>query len=261
MKVYIEDYSSNGGGSLEQYADLFFTSRTGTPPTQTNPPTAVTGGSTSLDVAGFSVTWSDVMYFPTGCSKFEFRYVNNLPRKLLRAGFTLTDKFGDSIAQQSLIGADPGRTGIWNVQICNHNLETGLGPYRMKVYIEDYSSNGGGSLEQYADLFFTSRTGTPPTQTNPPGILPGDARGSDEEGSKATASVVANGSRKFNLTVRVRNASGQMVRVFFGGVLRAEVTATSSDFSFRASSGKKGRRVVEVTADSTSIFLKAVRVR
>ena len=215
----------------------------------------------SLSVAGFSVSWPNLMYEPEGCSRFEFRYINNAPREFLSVGFQLTDAFGGSVAMDSLIGAPPGRTGIWDEQICKHNLKSGLGPYRIKVFIKDYSSNGGGSLEQYADLFFTSRTGTPPTQTNPPGILPGDARGSDEEGSKATASVVANGSRKFNLTVRVRNAAGQMVRVFFGGVLRAEVTATSSDFSFRASSGKKGLRVVEVTADSTSIFLKSVRVR
>jgi hypothetical protein len=215
----------------------------------------------SLSVAGFTVSWPNLMYEPEGCSRFEFRYINNAPREFLSVGFQLTDAFGGSVARNSLIGAPPGRTGIWDEQICKHNLKSGLGPYRIKVFIKDYSSNGGGSLEQYADLFFTSRTGTPPTQTNPPGILPGDVRGSDEEGSKATASVVANGSRKFNLTVRVRNAAGQMVRVFFGGVLRAEVTATSGDFSFRASSGKKGRMVVEVTADSTSIFLKAVRVR
>lgn len=159
IKVYIEDYSSAGGGSLEKYADIYFTKRPGSSaPKASNPvPSQDSGAVTTLEVSGFSVSWPKVMYFPSGCSRFEFKYINNSPKTFLQVGFKLTDTFGGSIASDSLIGAPPGRSGLWDEQICKSALESGLGPYRIKVYIEDYSSNGGGTLEQYSDVYFTQR--------------------------------------------------------------------------------------------------------
>ena len=121
---------------------------------------AKANSTTSLDVAGFSVSWPQIMYMPAGCSLFEFKYINNAPYEFLQVGFKLTDPYGDSISDASLVGAPPGRSGIWNQQICVHNLKSGLGPYKIKVFIEDYSSRGGGSLEKYADIFFTVRPGS-----------------------------------------------------------------------------------------------------
>ena len=194
MKVYIEDYSSRGGGTLEQYADLFFTARPGATSVQPVVPIrpVVPGGTnnsvTSLTVAGFTVSWPQVMYVPTGCSRFEFRYINNAPYEFLQVGFRLTNQFGDHIASDSLIGAPPGRTGIWDEQICQSAVSGGLGPYKMKVYIEDYSSRGGGTLEQYADLFFTARPGAISVQPVVPEVTP--ATGSKTSTSKKKQTIV-----------------------------------------------------------------------
>ena len=117
---------------------------------------------TSLTVGGFSVSWPQDMYLPNGCSRFEFSYANGAPYKFLRVGFLLTSPYGDNVAGNSLIGAPPGGSGIWNEQICAQSL-SGLGPYKMKVYVEEYSTRGGGSLQEYADLYFTSRTAPTPT--------------------------------------------------------------------------------------------------
>jgi hypothetical protein len=159
IKVYIEDYSSAGGGTLEKYADVYFTKRPGaSAPKATNPvPAQDSGAVTTLEVSGFSVSWPKVMYLPSGCSRFEFKYVNNSPKKFLEVGFELKDQFGGSVASDSLIGAPPGRTGIWDEQICKSALDSGVGPYKIKVYIEDYSSAGGGTLEEYSDVYFTQR--------------------------------------------------------------------------------------------------------
>ena len=87
----------------------------------------------SLDVYGFSVTWSDTMYFPTGCSNFSFKYQNNTGMKLLQVGFILTDPWGEKVADNSLIGAPSGGSGTWNEQICKSSLKNGLGPYTINV--------------------------------------------------------------------------------------------------------------------------------
>ncbi len=125
------------------------------PSISSNP--AQANSTTSLEVAGFAVSWPEIMYLPTGCSLFEFKYVNNAPYEFLQVGFKLTDPYGDSVANDSLVGAPPGRSGIWDEQICAHSLKSGLGPYKMKIFIQDYSARGGGTLEKYADIFFTAR--------------------------------------------------------------------------------------------------------
>ena len=140
---------------------------------------------TSLTVSGFSVSWPQYMYMPTGCSRFEFSYTNGAPYEFLKVGFQLTSPYGDNVTDASLIGAPPGRSGIWDQQICAHNL-SGLGPYKMKVYITDYSSRGGGSLQEYADIYFTSRTAPSPTPkiSNP-------AKSTDDEIKNLTAEIAA----------------------------------------------------------------------
>ena len=165
IKAFIEDYSSRGGGSLEKYADIFFTARPGSTgststPSKTDTPSDSTNTVTSLDVAGFVVSWPQTMYMPTGCSSFEFKYSNGASYTFLQVGFKLTDPYGDVITNDSLVGAPPGKSGIWDRQICAHDLKSGLGPYKIKAFIEDYSSRGGGSLEKYADIFFTARPGS-----------------------------------------------------------------------------------------------------
>jgi len=130
-------------------------------PVYSSPTPAVANNTiTSLEVAGFTVSWPKVMYLPTGCSRFEFKYVNNSPYALLQVGFNLTDPYGDSIENDSLIGAPPGKSGIWDKQICSFDLKSGLGPYKIKVFIEDYDARGGGTLEKYTDIFFTARPGS-----------------------------------------------------------------------------------------------------
>ena len=130
---------------------------------------AVENQITSVNVSGFEVSWDAVMYLPTGCSRYEFRYSNNVGRRLLKVGFELNSVYGDSIARDSLIGAPSGGSGVWSEQICKDKLPT-TGPYLMKVYIEDYSSNGGNTAQQTVDLYFTDRnssTPTPGTSPNP----------------------------------------------------------------------------------------------
>ena len=124
---------------------------------------AVDSQTTRLNVEGFEVSWDAVMYLPTGCSRYEFRYQNNTGRELLKVGFELNSVYGDSITYHSLIGAPSGGSGTWSKQICVSALPT-TGPYRMKVYIEDYSFRGGNTSQQTVDLYFTDRNNSTPSQ-------------------------------------------------------------------------------------------------
>jgi hypothetical protein len=136
---------------------------------------AKANSTTSLEVAGFTVSWPEIMYMPAGCSLFEFKYINNAPYDFLQVGFKLTDPYGESVADASLVGAPPGRSGIWDEQICAHNLKSGLGPYKIKIFIQDYSSRGGGSLEKYANIFFTAKPKAPDSPIKLVGTLNGAA--------------------------------------------------------------------------------------
>lgn len=122
---------------------------------------ASAGTSNKIDVYGFEVSWPEVMYFPTGCSNFEFKYRNNVGVDLLQVGYILSDPYGDKIANDSLIGAPSGGSGTWNEQICKSDLGAGLGPYILKVYIKDYASRGGNTREASANLMFTNRPSAP----------------------------------------------------------------------------------------------------
>ncbi len=132
----------------------------------------------SIDVFGFKVSWQDQMYFPTGCSNFEFQYENNTGFALLQVGFILTDPWGEKVADNSLIGAPTGGSGVWDEQICKSSLKNGLGPYTIKVYIQDYSSRGGNTREKFSTVTFTARPGvaTPaPLWPMPTGPSPVDS--------------------------------------------------------------------------------------
>ena len=105
----------------------------------------------SLEVLGGVVSWPDKMYLPDGCSNFSFQYINNTGVRLLQLGFIITDPFGRKVEDSSQIGIDPGKSGAWNDQICSSSLKNGLGPYIVKVYVEDYTST---QREITKEIFF-----------------------------------------------------------------------------------------------------------
>jgi hypothetical protein len=114
-----------------------------------------------VDVQGASLSWDDAtFYMPTGCSRFKFNWANNTGRELLVLRMTLTDPFGDSVVNDSKIGIDNGTSGFFDRQICNHQLENGMGPYVVTLTIEDYTSIGGGAWSSSANLMFIPRPGT-----------------------------------------------------------------------------------------------------
>ena len=182
IKIFVQDYSSRGGGTLEKYANIYFTARPGSTDSGSTPKapdvisdSAKANSINSLEVAGFNVSWPQIMYMPTGCSLFEFKYINNAPYAFLQVGFKLTDLYGGAISDDSLIGAPPGRSGIWDEQICAQALNSGLGPYKIKIFVQDYSSRGGGTLEKYANIYFTSTPKAPDAPSKLVGALKGTA--------------------------------------------------------------------------------------
>ena len=126
-----------------------------------------------LDVQGATLSWDDAtFYMPTGCSRFKFNWSNGTGRRILQLSMTLTDPYGDSVANDSKIGIESGTAGFFDEQICNHQLENGLGPYRVTLTIEDYTSLGGGAWSSSADLNFIPRPGSEP---KPAATAPADA--------------------------------------------------------------------------------------
>jgi hypothetical protein len=111
----------------------------------------------SLEVLGGVVTWPDKMYLPDGCSNFSFQYKNNTGVRLLQLGFIIIDPFGRKVEDDSEIGIEPNKSGTWNRQICSHDFKNGLGPYVMKVFVEDYSST---QRETTKEIFFVAIPGT-----------------------------------------------------------------------------------------------------
>lgn len=134
-------------------------------------PTTPAQAAQSIDLYGFTVSWNDTLYFPEGCSNFEFNYVNNVGYELLQVGFIFMDPYGERIAYDSLIGAPSGGSGTWDEQICKHELLNGLGPYTMKIFIQDYDSRGGNTREKTTQISFKARPGQvvpAPTWPMPP---------------------------------------------------------------------------------------------
>jgi hypothetical protein len=128
-----------------------------------------------VEVQGASISWDDAtFYMPTGCSRFQFNWSNQTGRRLLALRLSMTDPFGDSVVSDSKIGIESGTSGFFDRQICRHQLENGLGPYRVTLTIEDYTSLGGGAWASTADLNFIPRPGEAPapTQTAAPAQTP-----------------------------------------------------------------------------------------
>lgn len=157
LKVYVEDYSSRGGNTREQVTDIYFTARPNQViPAPSWPAPPANTGVTTLDVYGFSVSFNNDLYMPDGCSNYEFRYVNNTGFELLQVGYLLTNRYGDSIASDSLIGSPSGGNGVWNEQICKFDLDD-TGPYTLKAYVQDYSSRGGNTRQRTVNFYFKNR--------------------------------------------------------------------------------------------------------
>ena len=96
----------------------------------------------SADVMGATVSWDDSkMFRPSGCSRYMFNYSNGTGIRLLILGFSLTDPYGNVVANNSQIGINPGITGNWNTQICRSQVSNGLGPYTLTVEIKDYAGS------------------------------------------------------------------------------------------------------------------------
>ena len=109
----------------------------------------------SVSVAGASVTWDSAsLWAPVGCSRFDFSYKNETGIRLLVLSAEITSQFGDSVARESEIGVDPNVFGTWSVQICESDLVDGLGPYRLRLSIEDYDSSERSAI---AEINFKAR--------------------------------------------------------------------------------------------------------
>jgi len=123
----------------------------------------------SLEVLGGIVTWPDKMYLPDGCSSFAFQYRNNTGVRLLQLGFIITDPFGRKVEDQSEIGIDPNKSGTWNAQMCRLDFKNGLGPYTIKVFVQDYSST---QREVQKEIYFLSIPNSAGSGTSGSGLNP-----------------------------------------------------------------------------------------
>jgi hypothetical protein len=123
----------------------------------------------SLEVLGATVTWDEASLFePTGCSSFNFRYVNGTGLRLLQLEFQVKSRFGDSVVRESQIGIPAGTSGQWRVQVCKSELIDGLGPYSTELSIEDYD---GTVRTATGTLSFKSRN-APAAPTRPAPAVP-----------------------------------------------------------------------------------------
>jgi len=108
-----------------------------------------------LDVAGAKLSWEDqTFYEPVGCSRFTLNYENGAEGKIFKLEYSITSRFGDQVARDSVVGIDAGLSGTFNPQICSNRLRDGLGPYTVTLRIEDYA---GSSREASSPLTFLSR--------------------------------------------------------------------------------------------------------
>ena len=97
--------------------------------------------SNHLDTYGVTLDWNPESFWaPSGCSTFDFSFRNGSGIRLLTVGYEILSQFGDKISWSTEVGVDPGISGTWSDQICASNLSDGLGPYRVRLLIEDYSS-------------------------------------------------------------------------------------------------------------------------
>jgi hypothetical protein len=108
-----------------------------------------------LEVYGVTLDWDpETFWAPSGCSSFAFKYSNGSGIRLLVIEFELLSVYGDKVAWESEIGVDPGIYGTWSEQICASDLADGLGPYKLRLTIEDYA---GSSRSAEGELTFKAR--------------------------------------------------------------------------------------------------------
>ena len=115
-----------------------------------------------LNVLGGKLTWSDKMYISDRCSNYDFSYSNETGIELLILGFELNDPFGRNLAYASQIGIKPNRSGTWNSQICSNKFTNGLGPYVIKLKVQDYAST---QRQETSEIYFLPLPGATPTPT------------------------------------------------------------------------------------------------
>lgn len=157
VSLHVEDYN---GSVRTAESQLTFLSRggTSTAPSQPAPPQNSSPAVTSVEVIGGRVSWdASAFYEPTGCSSFNFDYVNGTGIRLLEFSMELKSRFGDKLADQSVIGMPAGTSGRWSTQICKSALTDGRGPYTVTLHVEDYN---GSVRTADAQLTFLSRTST-----------------------------------------------------------------------------------------------------
>jgi hypothetical protein len=157
-ELTIEDY--NGTSRMVTGSLAFRARSTGTAPSGSFRP-VFPEASVGMEVLGGRVSWDpNSLFQPTGCSNFNFNYVNGTGIRLLQLEFQVKSKFGDSMIRESEIGIPAGNSGVWRVQVCRSALTDGLGPYSVEVSIEDYN---GTVRSVQGTLSFVSRTvKTPP---------------------------------------------------------------------------------------------------
>ena len=112
-----------------------------------------------LNVLGGKLTWSDKMYISDRCSNYDFSYSNETGIELLILGFELNDPFGRNLAYASQIGIKPNRSGTWNSQICSNKFTNGLGPYVIKLKVQDYAST---QRQETSEIYFLPLPGATP---------------------------------------------------------------------------------------------------
>jgi hypothetical protein len=116
-----------------------------------------------LNVLGGKLTWSDKMYkAENSCSRYDFTYSNETGIRLLTLGFELNDPFGRNLAYARQVGIDPNKNGTWNTQICSPAFTNGLGPYVIKLTVEDYAST---QRQATKEIYFLEIPGATPTPT------------------------------------------------------------------------------------------------
>ena len=120
-----------------------------------------------VDLYGAKVTWNDKLYQTDGCSNYDFNWYNGVGRRLLSFEISIVDAYGRRLGDASKIGVEAGTSGVFNVFICESSFKTGLGPYTLKVYIEDYTG-GFGSRQTTKDFYFSQIPGTSSSSTPVP---------------------------------------------------------------------------------------------
>jgi hypothetical protein len=108
-----------------------------------------------LELAGAQLTWDpESLWYPEGCSRFKFTYVNGTGIELLRLGFDLVSQYGDRVAFNAQVGIKPNVSGTWDTQICDHSLEKDLGPYTLSLSVKLY---GGTERSVSTEIWFKTR--------------------------------------------------------------------------------------------------------